>query len=226
MICQLLGVPYQDHDRFQGWSRRLISSATTKEEALQATQELGAYLTELVDAKDREPADDLISRLVVQQLRAGTLTRQEIVGMARLLLVAGHETTANMIGLGTAALLQNPDQLALLRTDPNPALVKSSVEELLRYLTITQSGRRRVATEDVTVAGQLIRAGEGVIIVAGDAANRDPDAFADPDALDLARSARQHVAFGYGIHQCLGQPLAPEWSCRSSTGPFTAGSRP
>jgi cytochrome P450 len=207
VICNLLGVPYEDHDRFQAWSRKLISSSTTAEEALTATEELATYMGELVDAKNHEPADDLISRLAVEQMRPGNVTRHEIVSMARLLLVAGHETTANMIALGTAALLQNPDQLALLRTDPDPVLVKSSVEELLRYLTITQSGRRRIATEDVTVAGQLIRAGDGVI-VAGDAANRDPKAFADPDALDLTRSARQHVAFGYGIHQCLGQPLA------------------
>ncbi|WP_246281562.1 cytochrome P450 [Fodinicola acaciae] len=205
VICELLGVPYADHDRFQAWSRTTINAASTAEQAQRAVTELAGYLGELVDAKDREPGDDLISRLVVNQLRPGHVTRADVVGMARLLLVAGHETTANMIALGTAALLAHPDQLERLRTDPS--VVKSSVEELLRYLTITHSGRRRVATEDVTVSGQLISAGEAVI-VAGDAANRDPEVFAEPDQLDVARKARQHVAFGYGIHQCLGQPLA------------------
>jgi cytochrome P450 len=205
VICELLGVPYADHDRFQAWSRTMISKNSTQDQAQRAIGELAGYLGELVDAKDREPGDDIISRLVVDQLRPGNATRTEVVNMARLLLVAGHETTANMIALGTAALLAHPDQLERLRTDPG--IVKSAVEELLRYLTITQSGRRRVAIEDVTVAGQLIRAGEAVI-VAGDAANRDAAVFADPDELDLARTAKQHVAFGYGIHQCLGQPLA------------------
>jgi cytochrome P450 len=111
-----------------------------------------------------------------------------------------------MIALGTLTLLQHPDQLAELR-EGDPELVKSAVEELLRYLTIVHSGRRRVATEDVEVGGRLIKAGEGVI-VATDAGNRDESAFPDPDVLDLHRDARHHVAFGYGIHQCLGQPLA------------------
>jgi cytochrome P450 len=127
--------------------------------------------------------------------------------MALLLLIAGHETTANMITLGTAALLEHPDQLALLRDTDDPKLVASAVEELLRYLHITHLGRRRAVTADIEIAGQVIRAGEGVIM-ANEIGNRDPEVFEDPDRLDITRDARRHVAFGFGVHQCLGQPLA------------------
>jgi cytochrome P450 len=127
--------------------------------------------------------------------------------MGVLMLLAGHETTANMIALGTLALLEHPDQLDLLRSTDDPALVASAVEELLRYLNITHNGRRRVATEDIEIAGEVIRAGEG-IIMPNDIGNRDPSVFPDPDRLDLRRNPRRHVAFGFGVHQCLGQPLA------------------
>ena len=127
--------------------------------------------------------------------------------MGVLMLIAGHETTANMIALGTLALLQNPDQLALLRNGGDPKLVAGAVEELLRYLNITHNGRRRVALADIEIAGEVIRAGEG-LIMANDIANRDPAVFPDPDRLDIQRDARRHVAFGFGVHQCLGQPLA------------------
>jgi cytochrome P450 len=204
VICELLGVPYADHDFFQRCSRAMISSRSTPEEAVAASDELKEYLVRLLDRKADEPSDDLLSRLVVEQ--AETMTRAQIADMGVLLLVAGHETTANMIALGTLTLLQHPDQLAELR-EGDPELVKSAVEELLRYLTIVHSGRRRVATEDVEVGGRLIKAGEGVI-VATDSGNRDEKAFPDPDVLDIHRDARHHMAFGYGIHQCLGQPLA------------------
>jgi cytochrome P450 len=127
--------------------------------------------------------------------------------MSVLLLVAGHETTANMIALGTVALLQNPEQLALIRDSEDPAVVDRAVEELLRYLNITHSGRRRVALEDIQIDDQVIHAGDG-LIVANDIVNRDPEAFPEPDRLDITRDARRHIAFGFGIHQCLGQPLA------------------
>ncbi|MEU7893408.1 cytochrome P450 [Nonomuraea sp. NPDC049152] len=123
------------------------------------------------------------------------------------MLIAGHETTANMIALGTLALLEHPDQLAMLRETDEPKLFASAVEELLRYMNITHNGRRRVALADIEIAGQVIRAGEG-IIMANDIANRDPSVFPDPDRLDIRRDARRHVAFGFGVHQCLGQPLA------------------
>jgi cytochrome P450 len=205
VICELLGVPYADHGFFQRCSRILVSTRSTPQDAVAAADELKDYLSRLLDRKGAEPADDLLSRLVAEQ--SGTLSRSQIADMAMLLLVAGHETTANMIALGTLTLLQHPDQLTELRETGDPKLVASAVEELLRYLNIVHSGRRRVAKEDVEVGGRLIHAGEGVI-VATDAGNRDANAFPDPDVLDIHRRARHHVAFGYGVHQCLGQPLA------------------
>ena len=127
--------------------------------------------------------------------------------MAILLLVAGHETTANQLALGVAALLRDPAQAELVRTATEPRVINGAIEELLRLLTITHLGRRRIATEDVDLNGTLIRAGEGVI-AAADIANRDPHLFADPDSFDPSRSPNRHVAFGFGVHQCLGQPLA------------------
>jgi len=207
VICELLGVPYSDHDFFQACSKKLIARNTPVDEAIKANDDLKAYLLDLVAAKEKEPTDDMIGRLITDQLAAGELTRDEIAAMASLMLVAGHETTANMIALGTLTLLEHPDQLAVLRESDDAKLVASAVEELLRYLNITHNGRRRVALADLEIDGQLIRAGEG-LIMANDIGNRDPSAFDDPDRLDLARNARHHVAFGFGVHQCLGQPLA------------------
>lgn len=207
VICELLGVPYDDHEFFQKCSRIMVNSTTPAERAIATSDELKAYLEELLEAKNAAPGDDLLSRLVVQQLRTGGMTRSQIADMGLLLLIAGHETTANMIALGTLTLLHHPDQLDELRSTGDPKLIANAVEELLRYLNIVHSGRRRVATEDVEVGGRLIRAGEGVI-VATDSGNRDDRVFPDADTLDIHRPARQHVAFGYGVHQCLGQPLA------------------
>ncbi|MFI1605991.1 cytochrome P450 [Streptomyces griseofuscus] len=207
VICALLGVPYERHDFFQRHSRVLVRRTSTREELLAASEALTDYLDDLLAAKLAHPEDDVLSQLAVQRVATGELTRRQAAEMGVLLLVAGHETTANMIALGTVALLRNPDQLALLRDCEDPKTVASAVEELLRYLNIVHSGRRRVALEDIEIDGELIRAGDGVIF-ANDIANRDPGVFPDPDRLDLTRDARRHVAFGYGIHQCLGQPLA------------------
>ena len=155
--------------------------------------------------RETDPAPDLLGRLA-RQVRAGELTREDAGGMAMLLLVAGHETTANMISLGTLTLLRAPEQAARVR-DGDAAVARRAVEELLRLLTVVHLGRRRVARSDVELRGTRIRAGEGVI-AAGEAANRDPEAFPAPDDLDVERSATRHVAFGFGIHQCLGQHLA------------------
>jgi cytochrome P450 len=207
VICELLGVPYADRAFFHRISRAMVSRHTSAEESVAVTEEMLAYLGELVEKKATDPGDDVLSRLAVEQLRPGKMTRHDLAAMGQLLLVAGHETTANMISLGTVTLLQHPAQLAELRETTDPQLLANAVEELLRYLTIVHSGRRRVATEDLELGGQLIRGGEGVI-AATDAANRDDTVFTDPDALDIHRKARHHVAFGYGVHQCLGQPLA------------------
>ncbi|MEV6604028.1 cytochrome P450 [Kutzneria sp. NPDC051319] len=206
VICDLLGVPYTDHDFFQQNSRTIIRRTALPADRTAAMQALNLYLDDLMGRKLAEPADDLLSQLA-GRVHNGELTRQDAAQIGVLLLIAGHETTANMIALGTLALLENPAQLKVLRDSDDPRLVASAVEELLRYLHITHNGRRRVAIEDLEVGGQLIRAGEG-LIVANDIGNRDPSAFEDPDRLDLARNARHHVAFGFGVHQCVGQPLA------------------
>jgi cytochrome P450 len=207
VICELLGVPYADHTFFQEHTSVAVSFDATAEQSLASRAALAEYMGELVDAKNRTPGDDITSTLVVEQLRTGAVDRQQLIGMLQLLLAAGHETTANQIALGTLALLQNPEQLARVRDTDDPRAVAGAVEELLRYLSIAHSGRRRVATEDVEIGGQLIRSGEGVVMP-GDSANRDGSVFQDPDRLDVTRQARQHVAFGYGVHQCLGQTLA------------------
>ncbi|MFC6084361.1 cytochrome P450 [Sphaerisporangium aureirubrum] len=201
VICELLGVPYADHERFQRDSSALLNLESTPERTREALDGLIGYLGELVVRKQSEPGDDLISGLVA----GGGLTVPEITGAAVLLLIAGHETTANMLALGTYTLLRHPDQLHALRDDP--ALIDGTVEELLRYLSIVHLGPVRAALEDLELEGQVIRAGENVALSLG-AANRDPHRFAAPDALDITRDAVGHVSFGHGIHQCLGQQLA------------------
>jgi cytochrome P450 len=207
VICHLLGVPYADHGFFQRCARVLVNRDQTVERVMAAHDELTEYLDEVIADKLAEPADDLLSKLAGERVATGELSRRDAALMAMLLLIAGHETTANMIALGTLALLEHPDQLAALRDTDDPALIAGAVEELLRYLTITHSGRRRVALQDIEIGGQAIHAGDGIIL-AGDAANRDQDAFSGADQLDVHRDARGHVAFGFGVHQCLGQPLA------------------
>ncbi|HJP80336.1 MAG TPA: cytochrome P450 [Pseudonocardiaceae bacterium] len=207
VICHLLGVPYADHELFQRLSSSMLDATGDPADALSAGKELGLYVHDLVKAKQAEPGDDLLSRLIDARLRTGELTSREVTSMAVLLLIAGHDTTMNQLGLGLAALLRNPDQAKQLRETTDPGVINGAVEELLRLLTITHFGRRRVATEDVEIGGTLIKAGDGVI-AAADIANRDPDVFADPDRFDPARKPNRHVAFGFGVHQCLGQPLA------------------
>jgi cytochrome P450 len=203
-ICELLGVPYEDHDFFQRQAGSMISVVSGPEEMMAARTALFTYLGELLARRTLEPADDLVSRLARDRVATGEVSVPEAVGIASLLLVAGYETTANMFPLAVVALLRHSEQLAALRADPG--LWPGAVEELLRYLTIAPD-LRRIATEDAEIAGVHIRAGEGVI-VAVQAANRDPAVFADPDTLDVGRSTTGHLAFGHGLHQCIGQSLA------------------
>ncbi|MEU1474701.1 cytochrome P450 [Streptomyces sp. NPDC005760] len=205
VICALLGVPYTDHDFFEGQSRRLLRGPAA-DDVTDARDQLEAYFDELIGHKQKqpEPGDGVLDELVHRQLRDGELTREELIALAIILLVAGHETTANMISLGTFTLLQHPDRLAELRTDP--ALLPGAVEELMRMLSIAD-GLLRTALEDIDVAGTTIRAGEGVVFSTS-VVNRDEDVYDAPDTLDWHRPARHHIAFGFGIHQCLGQNLA------------------
>ncbi|MFC5213669.1 cytochrome P450 [Streptomyces coerulescens] len=205
VICALLGVPYADHDFFEGESRRLLRGATSAE-VMDARDRLEAYFAELIDRKqkDPEPGAGVLDELVHQQLRDGSLDREEVIALATILLVAGHETTANMISLGTFTLLQHPEQLAELRADPG--LLPAAVEELMRMLSIAD-GMLRVAAEDIETGGETIRAGDGVVFSTS-VINRDESVYPDPDTIDWHRPTRHHVAFGFGIHQCLGQNLA------------------
>ncbi|MFE0019493.1 cytochrome P450 [Amycolatopsis sp. NPDC059021] len=201
VICELLGVPFEDRDGFQRNASVLFNLKSSAEEITSAMGEVMAYMGELVDRKRAEPDEHLLSGLI----EAGELTDGELAMIAMTLLIAGYETTANMLALGTFALLSNPDQLAALRADPS--LVTNAVEELMRYLSVIHVGPGRTAVEDVEVAGQLIRAGESVA-VSVPAANRDPERFPDSDRLDITRPATGHIGFGHGVHQCLGQQLA------------------
>ncbi|MCX2731030.1 cytochrome P450 [Saccharopolyspora sp. NFXS83] len=205
VICELLGVPYADHDFFQECSSAMLRRTTPAEERVRAAAEVRSFLRDLITAKKSAPGDDLLSRQLAKQREEGIEDDEDLVATATLLLVAGHETTANMISLGTLTLLENPDDIAAIRQDPRRTL--GMVEELLRYLTIVETVTSRVATADVEVGGTLIREGEAVIAL-GHTANHDPATFPEPSEFDIDRGARQHVAFGYGPHQCLGQNLA------------------
>ncbi|MEV0353337.1 cytochrome P450 [Nonomuraea sp. NPDC050680] len=204
VICELLGVPYADHDFFQSRTTMMVRR-TSLEERRRAFAELRAYIDDLVTRKESEPGDDLFGRQIARQRQEGTGDHAGLVSLAFLLLTAGHETTANMISLGVVGLLTHPEQLALITADPDKTPM--AVEELLRYFTIADGVTSRLATEDVEIGGVSIKAGEGVI-VSMLSANWDPAVFRDPAELDVERGARHHVAFGFGPHQCLGQNLA------------------
>ena len=199
MICELLGVPYQDRGSFQEQVESFMSGETSDEDLIAAYTATQQYLAELVAAKRANPTDDVLS-----DLTDSDLTDEELRGMSLILLAAGLDTTANMLALGTFALLRNPAQMAALRADP--ALADRAVEELLRYLSVAKTFMR-TALEDVELGGQTIEAGT-TLILSYNTANRDPERFADPHVLDLRRQDGGHLAFGHGIHQCLGQQLA------------------
>lgn len=207
VICELLGVPYADHDFFQHHSKIILRRDQTPEDTGRAQRALLDYLSALIAEKTANPADDLLSTLALEQVATGSISTRQLATIGMMLLIAGHETTTNMISLGTLALLSNPDQLALLQDAGEPAEVVTAVEELMRYLSVVQAGLRRVARADIELGGQVIRAGEGIVLPA-ELANRDQRKFPDPDRLDLTRDARGHLAFGFGVHQCLGQSLA------------------
>lgn len=206
MICEILGVPYDDREFFQQQATIGVDRYATAEQSMQSFAAQVQYLVGLVEQRAADPKDDVISD-IAQRVVADEITVLEAAQMGLGLLIAGHETSANMIGLGTLVLLENPDQLAILRDSDDPAVVAGAVEELLRHLGIIHNGQRRIAKDDIEIGGVVIRAGEGVIMELA-TANRDPRTFDDPDTLDLHRSARDHHAFGFGIHQCIGQQLA------------------
>jgi len=205
VICLILGVPYEDHGFFQKCTATMMSQQADDAAVDAASEELSRFLEEVIEGKARQPADDLLSRLVVERERRGELTRDDVIAMARLLLVPGYETTSMMIALGMAALFYHPAQLAALRGDPS--LIPGAVEELLRYLTIVHTGLPRIAVADAEIGGQRISAGEAVVCYLP-AANRDGSWFGTPEVLDVSRKSRGNLALGYGLHRCIGQWLA------------------
>ncbi|MDT7843403.1 cytochrome P450 [Streptomyces justiciae] len=201
VVLELLGVPDSERSSLQRNTASLLSLTVPTDEMLAARHAIKDLIRRLVAAKRAAPTDDVLGGLVANS----DLDDDELTGIGFLLLLAGYESTAHMLGLGTFALLRHPEQLAALRQ--NPHLIDTAVEELLRYLTVVQFGLHRTALEDVQLNGQLIKAGQAVM-VSLTAANRDPHRFDDPDRLDLSRTPGGQVAFGYGVHQCLGRQLA------------------
>ncbi|MFD3657566.1 cytochrome P450 [Streptomyces sp. NPDC058620] len=208
VICELLGVPFLDRQAFRQWSNIAVSSLDAQER-VSATTSMTAFLAGLIEQKRSEPGDDLMSALIHTADDDGDgdrLSGDELMGMAWLLLVAGHETTVNLISNGVLALLNHPGQLAALRADFG--LIDNAVEETLRYEGPVETPTYRFTTEPLDVGGTVIPGGGELVLVAMADANRDPARYADPDRFDITRDARGHVAFGHGIHYCLGAPLA------------------
>lgn len=207
MICSLLGVPYADHRFFQEATELGFGGNATAEEQQQSTLEVIGYLTKLIYAKTVDPAEDLLSD-VAELVRDGELQVWEAALQAVGILVAGFETTANMIGLSVIALLEQPDQLAIIRDAVDEQVLGNAVDELIRYTSIVDTGLRRVALADIEIGDTLIRAGDAIVFDLA-TANRSPEIFTDVDTLDLRRpNAGQHIALGAGRHQCIGVQLA------------------
>jgi cytochrome P450 len=206
VIIWMLGIQPEEQETFHECSKVLTSRTVTKEEFSAADDELYALCIRLLTQKEAETSDDLLGRLVQREVHTGRLSHREAYDTTKLLIVGGHETTANMISLSTVTMLTKPELFQAMRDEPE--LAPSAVEELLRYHTLMHDGLPRVATKDVVVGGTLISAGEGVIVSLA-SGNRDESTFDSPDEFDIRRErARRHLSFGHGIHQCLGQWLA------------------
>jgi len=205
VICQVLGVPTEDLEMFERETRRVMDMRSTHREYVSALKNLIGSMDKLVRGAREAPGDDLVGRLVTDFHQSGELEHEELVSVVRLLLMAGMETTANMIGISLVALLRDRVLYDQLRDDPS--LVPTAVEELLRYIVIAQHGMRRQAREDLVLGGELVRGGEGVIVSLS-AANRDPAVFDRPDEIDFTRDARKQMSFSHGVHYCLGHILA------------------
>jgi cytochrome P450 len=208
IIAEMLGIPIADRHKFQSWSNTIVSVVPSKLGILKAIPALVLflrYIRKLVRTRRADPRDDLVSALVEAREAGDRLSEDELLAMVSLLLIAGHETTVNLIGNGMLALMEHPDQMNRLRDEP--ALIKSAVEELLRYDGPLETATERFACEDVSMAGAAIPRGEMVFAVLA-SANRDERQFDHADTLDLSREPNRHVAFGQGMHFCLGAPLA------------------
>ena len=205
VMSVLFGSPYEDHEFIIACAAARHGLTQSTGEAESKARELAAYVRRLIDAKEAAPGDDMVSRIIEEHVKPGKLSRDDFAEIGAMILRAGHDTTTNMIGMGTLLLLQN-DALRQQLTE-DPSLIEAAVEELLRYVSPVQFSPRRVALEDVEIGGVTIPKGEGLFMLLG-AANRDERVFAQPDALDFRRDASAHLTFSFGIHQCLGQMLA------------------
>ena len=207
VIALLLGVPSADLEHFHRNTTVALDTKSSDEQKAQAFGAMFTHIRELVDLKEHDPSDDLMSRLVTGYVATGQLNRETAAMNGAIMMQAGHETTANMIGLGTVALLEHPDVFERLGHTEDQTVIANIVEELMRYLTIVHSEVERVATEDLTLGGQLIRAGD-MLVMNLPAGNWDTEFVDHPETLDVDRNVRGHLGFGYGVHQCIGQNLA------------------
>ncbi|MGA8547536.1 MAG: cytochrome P450 [Mycobacterium sp.] len=207
VIALLLGVPPEDLGLFQHNTTIGLDTSTSEEQKASAFATMFVYIEELVQRKEREPGDDLISRLVTDYVATGQLNRETAAMTGVIMMQAGHETTANMIALGTVALLQHREVFERLGQTDDPAAIANAIEELMRYLTIVHAQVDRIATEDLTIGGQLIRAGDRVLMNLP-AGNWDSEFVDNPETFDINRNTRGHLGFGYGVHQCIGANLA------------------
>jgi cytochrome P450 len=205
VMSALFGSPYEDHEFIIGCAVARHGLTQSPEDAELKARELAAYCRRLIEAKEAHPGDDMVSRIIDEHEKPGRLSRDDFAEIGAMILRAGHDTTTNMIGMGTLLLIQNPEVRARLRADA--ALIEGFVEEVLRYVSPVQFSPRRVALEDVEIGGVTIPKGDGLFMLLA-SANRDESQFADPDRIDPTRDASNHLAFGFGIHQCLGQMLA------------------
>ena len=204
VIAQLLGIPAEDRNNFRDWSQTIVLGRNY-DAVTRAAMAFIMYMNELFDQRRAAPQDDLISNLIQVEEAGDKLAREELMSMIFLLLVAGHETTVNLIANGTLTLLTHPDQMQLLRDDPR--LIRSAIEEMLRFESPVASTTNRFALEDVEIRGQIIPKSD-LVLASLIGANRDPEVFENPDAFDIRRNPNRHMAFGYGLHYCLGAPLA------------------
>ena len=205
VMSALFGSPYEDHEFIIRCAVARHGLTQSAADAETKARELAAYVRRLIDAKEADPGDDMVSRIIEEHVKPGRLSRDDFAEIGAMILRAGHDTTTNMIGMGTLLLLRDDEMRRQLAADP--ALIEGAVDELLRYVSPVQFSPRRVALEDVEIGGVTIPKGEGLFMLLA-SANRDGAMFAEPDRLDARRDASRHLAFGYGIHQCLGQMLA------------------
>lgn len=207
VVCAHVGVPVEDQDQFDGWINALLSREGDATEAAQAGKEMAGYILGLIDIRIEDPRDDVISHVANGPLARGEITRQDAMATCLILFLGGYESTAFSLSTGMLALLQNPDQLAKVRAGLSEEATNRMVEEILRYTSVTEAGMCRFAVEDIEIGGKVIAAGDGIIFHLP-TANRDAVHYPDPNTLDIDREGPRHVAFGWGVHQCVGQNLA------------------